>query len=146
MPPPALRGETALRPRHLEHNICEIVRRTKSREQLSNLKMAAHQDTTLADLLTDYVGQQVVLDTAGTIVFLGVLADLNEVGFWLDNADVHDCNEGHADKEAYVYEAKTQGVRTNRKRLFVMRSAVVSLSALEDAVQEDLEPQEECGS
>ena len=137
---PVPRGETALRPGHLEHNICEIARRTKSREQLSNLKMAAHQDTTLADQLTDYVGRQVVLDTAGTIVFLGVLTGLNETGFWLDNADVHDCNEGHAGKEAYVYEAKTQGVRTNRKRLFVMRSAVVSLSALDDAVQEDMEP------
>ena len=113
---------------------------------MSNLNMADHSHTTLADLLTDYVGRQVVLDTAGSIVFLGVLTDLNDIGFWLDNADVHDCNEGHAGKEAYVYEAKSQGVRTNRKRLFVMRSAVVSLSALDDAVQEDLEPQQECGS
>ena len=108
--------------------------------------MTDHQDTTLAEVLTDHVGKQVVLDTAGTIVFLGVLTDLNDVGFWLEMADVHDCNEGHAGKEAYVYEAKTQGVRTNRKRLFVMRSAVVSLSALDDAVQEDLEPQEQRGS
>ncbi len=96
----------------------------------------------LTETLKAYSGRQVVLDTAGSTVYLGVLTELAGTGFWLENADIHDCREGHAGKEAYVFEAKINGIRTNRKRLFVMRSAVISIAALDDVVQEDLGPSE----
>lgn len=98
--------------------------------------------TDLAQILEAYIGRQVVLDTAGPIVYLGNLKDANEAGFWLENADIHDSREGHAGKELYVYESKVGGVRSNRKRVFVMRSTVISLSALDEAVHEDLDPQQ----
>ena len=56
----------------------------------------------------------------------------------LEHADLHDCRDGHSTKEAYVYESRIGGVRTNRRRIFVLCSTVVSISALADAVQEDL--------
>ena len=100
----------------------------------------------LTETLKAYSGRQVVLDTAGSTVYLGVLTELAGTGFWLENADIHDCREGHAGKEAYVFEAKINGIRTNRKRLFVMRSAVISIAALDDVVQEDLDPSEPVAS
>lgn len=93
----------------------------------------------LAIILQAYVGRQVVLDTAGPIVYLGNLNEANQAGFWLENADIHDSREGHAGKELYVYESKVGGVRSNRKRIFVMRSTVISLSALDEVVHEDLD-------
>ena len=96
----------------------------------------------LTATLKAYAGRQVVLDTAGSTVYLGTLKEVAETGFWLENADIHDCREGHAGKEVYVFEGKTNGIRTNRKRLFVMRSAVISIAALDDVVQEDLGPSE----
>ncbi len=92
--------------------------------------------------LEAYVGRQVVLDTAGPIVYLGNLKEVTEAGFWIENADIHDSREGHAGKELYVYESKVGGVRSNRKRVFVMRSTVISLSALDEVVHEDLDPQQ----
>ena len=100
---------------------------------------AQMNESTLSETLDEYAGRQVVVDTAGTIVYLGVLKAVTNVGLWLENADLHDCHEGHAGKELYVYEAKRDGIRTNRKRLFVMRSAVISIAALEDVVQEDVD-------
>ena len=96
-------------------------------------------ESILSETFQKFVGRRVVLDTAGSIVYLGVLREATSVGLWLENADLHDCREGHASKEVYVYEAKTHGIRTNRKRLFVMRSTVISIAALEDVVQEDIE-------
>lgn len=87
----------------------------------------------LADHLGSLIGRQVVMDTAGTTVFLGTLLDVAPQGFWLGDADLHDRSEGHATKERYVLEAKEFGIRVNRKHLFVLRSAVISISALEDA-------------
>ncbi len=96
-------------------------------------------DADLADVLKEFVGQPVVLDTATTVVYLGILRSVGPQGFWLENADIHDCRDGHAHKEVYVHEAKADGIRTNRKSVFVMRVAVMSVSALRDIVPEDLE-------
>lgn len=88
--------------------------------------------------LQPFIGQQVVLDTAEPLVYIGTLTAVSESGVWLEHADLHDCRDGHSTKEAYVYETKTGGVRTNRRRIFVMRSAILSMSALSDVVHEDL--------
>ncbi|MFQ6049378.1 MAG: hypothetical protein ACE5K7_08440 [Phycisphaerae bacterium] len=84
--------------------------------------------------LDGLIGQQVVLDTAGPMVFIGRLEQITPEGFWLSRADVHDRQDGHASKELYVLEAKLHGVRANRRRVFVMRSDVVSISLLDDVV------------
>jgi hypothetical protein len=84
----------------------------------------------------DLIGRAVVLDTAGSIVYLGMLRSVGPDGFWLDDADVHDCNDGHASKEQYVVESRQNGVRVNRRRVFVLHGAVISLSALEDVVMD----------
>ena len=86
----------------------------------------------------EFLGRCVVLDTQGPLVYIGVLAACDERGYWLADADVHDRGEGHSTKERYINDAfllHQAGTRTvNRRRVFVERSAVVSLSALEDVV------------
>ncbi len=86
--------------------------------------------------IRELLGRDVVLDTPGTVVYLGRLRDADATGFWLESADVHDCSEGHAGKEVYVLESAHYGIRMNRKRVFVLRASVISLSALEDVVTE----------
>ncbi len=80
------------------------------------------------------VGRVIVLDTAGSVIFLGTLRSVEPDGFWLDDADVHDCADGHATKDLYVCEARQYGVRANRKSLFVYRAAIISFSGIEDVV------------
>jgi len=89
-------------------------------------------------LLDRLLNRRVVLDTPGPMVYIGSLEAYDERGYWLADADVHDRSEGHSTKEEYVsrsYELEAAGTRrTNRRRVFVERSFVISVSALEDVV------------
>ena len=84
--------------------------------------------------LDNLIGQAVVLNTAGPMVYLGQLVAHDADGFWLEQADVHNCNEGHAKHEQYITESAIDGIGVNRKRVFVLRHTVVDLSALADVV------------
>ena len=84
--------------------------------------------------LDELVGCEVVLDTAGPVIYLGRLALHDERGFWLEDADLHNCTEGHATREQYIAESARDGIRVNRKYVFVLRQAVYSISALSDVV------------
>ena len=84
--------------------------------------------------LRGLVGREVVLDTGGPLTYLGILREIRADGFWLEDADIRDRSEGHQTKEHYVCEAREQGIRANRKRIFVFRDAVMSISAVEDVI------------
>jgi hypothetical protein len=92
--------------------------------------------STVREDLAVLLNQPVVLDTFGPIVYLGTLAEVTDSGFWLIDADVHDCRDGHASKELYVLDARRDGIRPNRARVFVLQSGIASVSRLED-VRED---------
>ena len=85
-----------------------------------------------------FVGRRVVLDTASPLIYIGMLEAHDERGYWLTDADMHDRNEGHSTKEEYVSESRelerADAPRINRRRVFVDRQAVISVSALEDIV------------
>ena len=88
--------------------------------------------------LDTFIGRRVVLDTAGPLIYIGTLEAHDERGYWLTDADMHDRTEGHSTKEEYVSESRelerADTPRTNRRRVFVDRQAVVSVSALEDII------------
>jgi hypothetical protein len=80
------------------------------------------------------IGRKVVLDTAGPITYLGTLAEILDDGFVLTGADYRDRSEGHITKEAYVCEARANGINANRARVFVFHHVVISISALDDVI------------
>ncbi len=84
----------------------------------------------------EFLTHEVVLDTAGSVVFLGRLTAVHEGGFQLEGADVHDCQDGHATKEVYVNEARQNGISVNRSRVVVLRGSVISLSRLDEVVEQ----------
>ena len=90
--------------------------------------MSAHLDALL--------GREVILDTAGPIMYLGRLVAHDEFGFLLADADVHNRDEGHASREQYIVESRREGIRVNRNRVFVLRQTVFSVSALSDVVMD----------
>lgn len=91
--------------------------------------------------LEQYLNRRVVLDTDGPIIYIGTLRSVSEGGFWLTDADLHDRSEGHSTKEQYVSEARDLAragtMRVNRRRVHVERRAVISVSALDEVVNED---------
>ena len=90
----------------------------------------------MADPLERLLNQSVVLDTATSIIYIGKLVEIAEHTFVLEEADLHDCRDGHANKELYLAEAHQEGVSVNRTQVIVMRSVVISVSRLEDVVTE----------
>lgn len=88
----------------------------------------------MSSSLSDLVGCEVVLDTATPIVYMGRLKSFDEHGFWLEDADLHNVSEGHAPREQYIAESARDGIRVNRRFVFVLRTAVYSISALSDVV------------
>lgn len=86
--------------------------------------------------LKDLIDQEVVLDTAGPVVYLGILREVTPDGFWLETADLRDSIEGHVTKERYLCEARARGIHPNRQRIYVFSHAVISISALADVLAE----------
>jgi hypothetical protein len=93
-----------------------------------------------------FLHRRVVLDTPGPMIYIGQLEGHDERGYWLIDADVHDRSDGHSTKEVYVNQAREldkAGARNiNRRRVFVERHAIISVSALDDVVM-DAEPGEQ---
>jgi hypothetical protein len=88
----------------------------------------------MSDPLERMLNEQVVLDTGTPIVYIGKLTEITENAFVLDDTDMHDCRDGHANKEAYLAESHRDGLAVNRRKIVVMRSAVISVSRLADVV------------
>jgi hypothetical protein len=80
-------------------------------------------------------GCGVVLDLASQYVILGTFKGRDALYYIIDNADVHDLRDTTTSRELYVLDAKRHGINANRKRVFVRKDGVVSLSNLADVVE-----------
>ena len=81
-----------------------------------------------------WIGQVVVVDTNSNFVYIGTLHRVLEHFVELKDADAHDRGEGLSTKEQYVMEVKRFGVKPNRREVSVRKTAIVSLSRLEDVL------------
>ncbi|MFC1582077.1 hypothetical protein ACFL4W_00930 [Planctomycetota bacterium] len=87
------------------------------------------------DSLKDFVGQEVIIDTDTPFLYLGTLAEIADDCFVLKGVDVHDRNDLNVSKEKYALETRRHGIKDNRKRVFVVKDRVVSISLLEDIIK-----------
>ena len=78
---------------------------------------------------------EVVLDLASQYVILGTLRGRDTHHYIVENADVHDLRDTTTSRELYVLDAKRHGINANRKRVFVRKDGVVSLSNLADVIE-----------
>lgn len=84
--------------------------------------------------LAAFVGEDVVLDTRGELIYMGRLARILDNFYELEDADVHDVVIGRTSKELYVLDARKHAIKKNRARVFVRKVEVVSLSKLSDVL------------
>lgn len=82
-----------------------------------------------------YQGQNIVVDTSSHFIFIGKLLDVEEYFLSLADADVHDSRESPSTKEKYILDSKKMGVRVNRKKVYVRRGEIISISLLEDVIE-----------
>ena len=80
------------------------------------------------------LGQIVVTDVESLFVFIGTLSSINNKTVVMEDVDVHDLRDSKTTRERYVLDSRRDGVRANRKRVYIQRDQVVSISALSDVL------------
>lgn len=88
----------------------------------------------IAESLAHSLGQEVVLDTDTSLLYLGTLSAIDDFTVTLEGADVHDMKESSGSKEVYILEARRHGIQRNRHRVFVRAAHVISFSLLKDVI------------
>jgi hypothetical protein len=88
----------------------------------------------LSDMFAPMLGEIVVLDTQGPLIYIGTLDKVTDDYVVLTQADVHDRHDSRATKDLYLVETRDLGVRINRGRVLVMRDQISSASLLRDVV------------
>jgi small nuclear ribonucleoprotein (snRNP)-like protein len=87
-------------------------------------------------MLTELIGQKVVIDLRSPFVALGTLQRVDEQFMELKNADLHDLRDTDTTRENYVAASANTGIKRNRKRVLVLRGEMVAVARLEDVVDE----------
>ena len=87
-------------------------------------------------MLTELIGQTVVIDLSSPFVCLGTLTRVDEQFLEVKNADFHDLRDTETTRENYVAATKLSGVKRNRKWVYMVRREVVAVARLADVVDE----------
>ena len=85
-------------------------------------------------ILQSLIGQNVIIDVHGLFVYAGELKSSDHLYLELIEADVHDLRDSNTNRELYVHETRTHGIRANRTRVLVRLDEVVSISLLDDVI------------
>lgn len=89
----------------------------------------------MSESFVEFVGQTVVVDVDGPVVYLGRLAAISADFLLMEDVDVHNLGDSATSRERYVIEAKKLGIRPNRKQAQVRLARVVGISRLEDVIE-----------
>ncbi|GAB5440711.1 MAG: hypothetical protein Fues2KO_10600 [Fuerstiella sp.] len=86
-------------------------------------------------MLEELNGRQVVIDVQAQYVYVGRLEAISPTSVLLVDVDVHDLRDSNTTRERYVLDTKLDGIRANRRRVYVQQSQIVSISALDDILE-----------
>jgi hypothetical protein len=92
----------------------------------------------LQEELGDLVGQDVVIDTQSSMIYVGRLERVGRHVLVLGASDIHDMKDSQSSttKEMYVMEArKLGGPHVNREGVRVMIDKVLSISRLDEVIE-----------
>jgi hypothetical protein len=88
------------------------------------------------DVLEELIGKLIVVDMHSQYVCLGKLVRFDDNYFEMRDVDLHDLRDTETTRENYIAESVATGIKRNRRKLFLKRSEIVAISALEDFVDE----------
>ena len=82
------------------------------------------------DPLLAWIGQTVILDTQGPLLYIGTLEHASAGFLVLIDADVHHAGDSRSTREFYLAQAHDVGVHVNRARVLIARPQIASVSLL----------------
>jgi hypothetical protein len=89
----------------------------------------------LSNEFEELIGQTVVLDIDGPVLYIGTLAEAGSEFLVMEDVDVHNLGDSATGRELYLINARQLGVRPNRKKTRVRLARVVGISRLEDVIE-----------
>jgi hypothetical protein len=87
-------------------------------------------------MLDAFIGEVVVVDLESPFVCLGTLAAVDDRYLDLRDADLHDLRDTHTSRENYVAASLATGIKRNRQRVLLVRSAIIGISLFREIVDE----------
>ena len=85
--------------------------------------------------MEELIGKEVVVDTDTSFIYLGTLEEIQKDSMVLTDVDVHDRHDIETTKEKYILDTRRFGVKHNRKKVYVVRERIVSVSELGDIIK-----------
>lgn len=79
-----------------------------------------------------FVDNMVVVDTNSFFLYIGKIEKVDDEFVVLTDVDCHDSSQTQTTKEKYLNDIKKCGIKSNRKRIFVRKQFIISISKLED--------------
>jgi small nuclear ribonucleoprotein (snRNP)-like protein len=79
-------------------------------------------------LLSELIGQVIVVDFRSTYVCLGRLDAFDREFLVLHDADLHDLRDSPATREVYVHDSLRLGIRRNRTRTLIRRDEIIAIT------------------
>ena len=84
--------------------------------------------------LQKFVGEEVIIDTNCSMVYIGQLKKVTDFFLEIEEVDVHDMGASSSNKEIYAMESKKFGIKKNRTSVSIFMREVISISKLEDVI------------
>jgi hypothetical protein len=81
-----------------------------------------------------FLNQPVVLDLSSAYVFIGTLVAEEPEYLVLEEVDAHDLRDSPTTREKYILDVRQHGIRPNRRRAWISRRELVSISLLADVL------------
>ncbi len=76
-----------------------------------------------------------IVDTDSAYIYIGKIKEIESDFIVMEDVDVHDVNSGASTKEQYILMVKKIGIKPNRKKVYILKEKVVSISFLDDIVE-----------
>jgi hypothetical protein len=81
-----------------------------------------------------FKGKVSIIDTDSSYVYIGTVTGEDEDYIILENVDVHDVKDGASTKEQYILNVRKFNVQPNRKRVYILKEKVISISLLDTVI------------
>lgn len=76
-----------------------------------------------------------IVDTDSSYIYIGYIIGNEEEYVVMKDVDVHDIKAGSSTKEQYIITAKKIGTKPNRKKVYILKDKIISISLIEDIIE-----------
>ncbi len=85
--------------------------------------------------LENFIDKLSIIDTDSSYIYIGYIIGSDNEYIIMKDVDVHDIRTGSSTKEQYVITAKKIGIKPNRKKTYILKDKVISISLIEDVIE-----------